>query len=165
MNEWISEPLRSDHGVEYFRCGNQALGNWLPQYALRAQPSGTARSYVWTRSDDVSVKAYYAITPTQVRRQEVPRAMAGGVGIVPGYLLARLALDGSLHSRGLGSELLIDALQVIVAAAETAGGRLTVVDAIDDKAAAFYRHHDFVPIAGERRLVMRVATARAVVGA
>jgi GNAT superfamily N-acetyltransferase len=89
--------------------------------------------------------------------------MAGGVEVVPAYLLARLALDQSLHGQGLGSELLIDALQVIVAAAETAAGRLILVDAIDDAAHAFYRHHDFVPIAGGRRLAMKVATARAAI--
>jgi len=79
---------------------------------------------------------------------------------VPGYLLARLALDVSLHGQGLGSELLIDALQVTVAAGDRAGGRLIVVDAIDQEAHDFYRHHGFVPIAGARRLAMKVATAR-----
>jgi hypothetical protein len=37
------------------------------------------------------------------------------------------------------------------------------VDALDDAAHSFYRHHDFQPIQGSRRLVMKVATARAAV--
>lgn len=78
-------------------------------------------------------------------------------------LLARLALDESRHGHGLGSELLIDALQVIVGASEAVGGRLIVVDAIDQAAHDFHRHHDFVPMAGERRLAMKVATARAAI--
>lgn len=40
---------------------------------------------------------------------------------------------------GLGSELLVDALERIVDAAQVGGGRLIVVDAIDDEARAFYR--------------------------
>lgn len=163
MSEWISELLRPEHVTTDFRCGHPSLDDWLRLYALRAQRSGTARTYVWTRPDDVVVTAYYAITPTQVQRQGVPRSMSGGVHVVPGYLLARLALDESLHGRGLGSELLLDALQVIVTAARTAAGRLIVVDAIDEAAFDFYRHHDFLPIAGERRLAMKVATARAAV--
>lgn len=110
------------------------------------------------------VRAYFAIAPTLVRRGDVSRSMSGGVEVVPAYLLARLGLDQSLHGQGLGSELLLDALRVIVAAAETAAGRLIVVDAIDDVAQAFYRHHDFIPVAGERRLAMKVATARAALG-
>lgn len=79
----------------------------------------------------------------------------------PAYLLARLALDGSLCGQGLGGQLLRDALEVIVAAANHAAGRLIVVDAIDDAAAAFYRHYGFQPVTGDpRRLVMKVATAR-----
>ena len=40
---------------------------------------------------------------------------------------------------------------------------MILVDAIDDAAHAFSRHHDFVPIAGGRRLAMKVATARAAI--
>ena len=49
----------------------------------------------------------------------------------------------------------------IVAAATNAGGRLIAVDALDDAAHRFYCHHDFQPIQGSRRLVMKIATARA----
>ena len=52
---------------------------------------------------------------------------------------------------------------MIVAAAETGAGLLILIDASDDAAYAFYRHHDFVPIAGGRRLAMKVATARAAI--
>lgn len=108
------------------------------------------------------VRAYYSIAPTQVAAEELPsRSLAGGYTVVPGYLLARLALDRALQGQGLGSELLIDALIRITDAASQAGGRLIVVDAIDDDAHGFYRHHDFQPVEGSRRLVMKVATARA----
>jgi hypothetical protein len=57
--------------------------------------------------------------------------------------------------------LLLDALERIVAAAADAGGRLIAVDALDEAAHRFYQHHDFQPIQGSRRLVMKIATARA----
>ena len=155
--------MRPDHQCGKFSCGQASLDEWLRAQTLRAQISGTARTHVWTRPEDDAVTAYFAIAPTLVRRGEVSRSMSGGVEVVPAYLLARLALDQSLHGQRLGSELLIDALQVIVAAADTAAGRLILVDAIDDTAHAFHRHHDFIPIAGERRLAMKVATARAAI--
>ncbi|GLW99808.1 hypothetical protein Misp02_38950 [Microtetraspora sp. NBRC 16547] len=42
------------------------------------------------------------------------------------------------------------------------GGRLIVVDAIDEGAADFYAHHGFLPVKGNPcRLVMKTATAQA----
>jgi len=104
--------------------------------------------------------AYYSIAPTQVTKADVPRSLAGGYSTIPGYLLARLALDTSLQGEGLGAELLVDALGRIVEAARTGGGRLIVVDSIDEQAHAFYRRHDFIPVEGAMRLYLKVATAR-----
>ncbi|WP_285706278.1 hypothetical protein [Microtetraspora sp. NBRC 16547] len=47
-------------------------------------------------------------------------------------------------------------------ASEAVGGRLIVVDAIDEGAADFYAHHGFLPVKGNPcRLVMKTATAQA----
>lgn len=160
MSVWKTGPLRDHHDLTRFESGVTALDHWLRLEARRADRSDTARTFVWTRGD-TTVDAYYSITPTQVRRDTVTRSLSGGVGVVPGYLLARLALDRRLQGRGLGSQLLLDAVQTIVAAADSAAGRLIVVDAIDERAATFYRHHDFRQVNGdESRLVMKVATAR-----
>ena len=53
----------------------------------------------------------------------------------------------------------------IVEAARRAGGKLLVVDAIDERAAAFYRLHDFVALpARSDRLVMKMSTAAKALG-
>jgi hypothetical protein len=47
-------------------------------------------------------------------------------------------------------------------AARTGGGKVLVVDAIDDAAASFYDHHDFEPIpANPRRLVRKLSSVAA----
>jgi len=80
-------------------------------------------------------------------------------------LLARLALDRSLQGQGLGGELLLDALSRAVQASEIAAARLMVVDAIDDRAAAFYEHHGFVAVPGNRqRLVQKMSDIAAALG-
>ena len=74
-------------------------------------------------------------------------------------ILAKLALDRRFQRKGLGAELLVRALERIVEAAKQAGGKLVVVDAIDDETATFYEHHDFVRLPGNpRRLVMKIST-------
>jgi hypothetical protein len=60
----------------------------------------------------------------------------------------------------LGAELLIDALGRIVEVARSGGGRLIVVDAIDEPAKAFYRRLDFIAVKGTTRLYLKIATAR-----
>ncbi|WP_211338714.1 GNAT family N-acetyltransferase [Georgenia muralis] len=107
----------------------------------------------------MSVRAYYAVAPTQLNREDgLSRSMSAGYTSVPAYLVARLAVDLELQGRGLGAELLLDALELIVEAAELGGGRLVVVDAIDEMARAFYEHHGFTRIGGSDRLVIKVAT-------
>jgi hypothetical protein len=160
MTDYLSAPLGPDHEVGAFRCGKQSLDDWLRGQARRAQAADTARTYVWTKPDSPGVLAYYSIAPTQVTKADVPRTMTGGYSAIPGYLLARLALDAGLHGQGMGAELLVDALSRIVEATRTGGGRLIVVEAIDERAKAFYRRHDFIPVEGTMRLYLKVATAR-----
>lgn len=161
MRTWTTSPLGEDHEVEHFDCGQPSLNDWLRQQAARAQQQGTARTYVWTPPHRVTVVAYFSVAPSQVSREDITRGLSGGVSAVPGYLLARLALDRDLHGHGLGGQLLLNALETLVEAAEIGGGRLIVVDPIDAAASAFYLHYDFTPIAGHTRLYVKFATARA----
>jgi len=157
-----SARLDDDHVLEGFDCGKPALNAWLLESAHRANTSGVAHVYVWTPFGESKVSAYYALSPTEVVRKDdgVPGSLAGGYSRIPGYLIGRLALDTTLRGQGYGEQLLLDALSKAVAAAEIGGGRLVVVDAIDDEAQAFYRHYHFQPVKNrEHRLVMKVATA------
>jgi GNAT superfamily N-acetyltransferase len=90
--------------------------------------------------------------------------MTGGYPRIAAYLIGRPALDQSLQGQGLGSQLLHNALRLLVRASDSAGGRLIVVDAIDENAHAFYRHHGFTPVAGTNRLLLKLATARVALG-
>lgn len=165
MSRWVSQALTDHHEVEAFDSGKPDLDRWLTEQSLRAHTAGSVHTTVWTQTDDPRVVAFHAIAPSQFVGEELPsRRLAGGYSAVPGYLIARLALHVSLHGQGLGSQLLLDALERISDAAALAGGRLIAVDAIDEHAHRFYRHHDFQPIPASSRLVMKVATARDALG-
>jgi GNAT superfamily N-acetyltransferase len=161
VTSFVSVALAEYHKLDEFDCGIPSLNEWLFTQAMRARGSGTAKTYVWTEAESDRAVAYYSIAPHQVHRAEVSSGSSGGVTNVPAYLLARLALDEKLHERGFGGQLLRDALERIVAAADVASGRLIVVDAIDDQAAAFYRKFDFRPVKDNPlRLVIKIATVR-----
>jgi GNAT superfamily N-acetyltransferase len=157
-----SARLGDHHNLDEFDCGKAVLNAWLHCQARRADSSGVAHVYVWTPAGEQEVCAYYAICPTEVIRGDagISGALAGGYSRIPGYLIARLALDASLHGRGYGAQLLLDALDKVVKAAEIGGGRLIVVDAKDDEAYEFYGRFDFTPVKNRRgRLVMKMSTA------
>ena len=157
------EPL-AGHDVEPFSCGNDALDEWLHRHARTATGQGT-RTYVLVDTDG-AVVGYFALTPHYLNRDEAPPRLARGAPRqIPAILLAKLAVDRSIQGQGLGAELLVRALDTIVDAARRAGGRVVVVDAIDDTAKAFYEHHDFQALPGhDRRLVMKLSTAAHALG-
>lgn len=170
---YASVAFAPEYDVSEFDCGVPSLNAWLRGQALRAQHAGTARTFVWLDEDALGqpdepdrVWAYYSLAPTEIVKAELTGGQAGGYSVVPGYLLARLAVHTYLRGHGYGSQVLVDALSRAYAAARLGGGRLIVVDAVDDHAASFYRHHNFVPVKGNPlRLVLKMETVRGLLGA
>jgi GNAT superfamily N-acetyltransferase len=133
------------------------LDEWLIDHARAAQARRTAQTFVWHRGDRM-VLAYYSLVAHLLQRAELPRALGrGGPRQIPAVLLARLALDRSLHGQGLGGALLAEALGRVVGVTETVAARFVVLDAHDERAASFYEHHGFRRIPGTLRLVQKVA--------
>jgi GNAT superfamily N-acetyltransferase len=139
---YLSERIAAGHELAAFACGEATLDRWLQSAALTADAMGIARTYVWTREN--AVIGYFSLCPHEVRRDELPSTLGHGAPrSIPAILLARLALDRRLHGQGLGSSLLLDALIRATDAIQIAGGRLIVVDAIDEPARRFSEHHGF----------------------
>jgi GNAT superfamily N-acetyltransferase len=159
------EPFVAGHDLHAFDCGHDALNSWLREHAERAAGQGT-RTYLLVKEATGAVAGYFAVAPHLLERDDAPPSVRRGASQrIPAILLAKLALDRSLQGQGLGAELLVHALTTIVAAARAAGGRLIVVDAVDENAASFYRAHDFKPSpADHRRLIMKLSTAAHALG-
>lgn len=157
----IVERLTAAHEVDTFSCGNEELDLWLSQSALSADRAGTARVYV--SLDAGRIVGYFALLPHHVRRADIPPGIGRGApDTIPGFLLARLAVAEELQGGGRGGDLLALALKKVLDAIVLGGGRLIVVDAIDERAAGFYRHHGFRPTPTDpARLVMKASTAAA----
>jgi GNAT superfamily N-acetyltransferase len=165
VHGFVSEPLADRHQFEPFSSGSDALDVWLQRYARHAQSMRSARTFVWHAGDDLVV-AYFSLAAHLVVRAELPRKIARGApDAIPAVLLARLALDRSLHGQGLGGELLLDALSRAVQASDVAAARLVVVDAIDEAAVAFYEHHGVTAVPGNRqRQVQKISDIAAALG-
>lgn len=62
---------------------------------------------------------------------------------IPVIILARLAVDVSLHGKGVGADLLHDAVLRCYRVAENIGVRAIMVHALNEEAKGFYAHHGF----------------------
>lgn len=152
-----------------FDCGEEAYNTWLAANAESVHNSGNAAVHLLIENvkplTDGKVVGYYALSPTQVVRDEMPKSVGrGGVNPTPGYLLAKMALDTSLRGDTVnrwGAQLLREALFTIVEAAAAGGGRIIVVDADNESLIPWYTSHGFKPTGvGDLRLYMKVSTAR-----
>lgn len=153
--DFVCEVLSDGHDSSTFESTQPALDEWLRKSARDSDGRNLTRTYVWHRGDNVVV-AYYTLMPYFIERDTLTKKQARGLpDRISCYLIARLALDRSLHGQRLGSQLLASALKRAAIGARDLGGRYVIVDAIDDAAASFYRHHGFEPIPGRHdRLVL-----------
>lgn len=155
------EPLRPDHDLQDFSNGRHpALDEWL-RHRARASEGLSARTYVVCASTPATkAVGYYAIATATAQRVDLPsaRLRRGMPEEVPLLLIARLAVDREVQGVGLGSALLIDALQRCAAAARIAGARGIIAHAIDMDAVRFYEKHGFVSASplGERTMLMPI---------
>jgi len=154
-----SEALADNHDLSRFDSGQPILDDWLRRHARGSDAKRQGRTYV-CHGGNGSVVAYFTLCPHVIERSELPRRLGhGDPDRISALLLARLALDRSLHGQGLGVELLLDALSRAVSASNQVGGRYVVVDAIDETAAGFYEHCGFRRCPGRDvlRLVRKVS--------
>jgi GNAT superfamily N-acetyltransferase len=149
------------HDVVGFDCDEPDLDAWLRDHAGPAARARVAQTFVWVAEDSARVVAYYALSAHAVPRTEAPSRISRGVpDPVPAALLAKLALDRSLHGQGLGDLLLADALDRIITASDAGPAvRAIVVDASTDRGRALYARFGFATAPGrDDRMIVRAET-------
>ena len=151
------EPLEPHHNVDRFECGREQLDRWLRAYAGQGQRRDTARTFVVCRQGETDVVGYYTLVASQVEQNEATSEVRSGTSKhfpIPVCLIARLAVDRSEQSAGLGRSLLLDALQRTDRASRTVAMRAVLVHALDEEAAAFYARFGFKPTSTEPLALM-----------
>lgn len=139
--------ISAAHDVRNFDCGQVALNEFLIKYALANTSAGITRTYVTTPVGQATVVGYFSVAAGSVQREAVPERIAKGTPRhpIPIALLARLAVDRNYQGRKLGQGLLKHALLKILEAGRVIGIRAVLVQAKDERAAAFYARFGFMP--------------------
>ena len=139
------ETLRSDHERAGFSSGVDALDRYFREQATQDVRRRATACYVALEAPGARIAGYYTLAAGGVPLADIPVSLAKRLPrypSVPVARLGRLAVDQAYRGRKLGSALLWDALTRSLRS-EIAVFAL-VVDAKDEQAAAFYRHHGFV---------------------
>lgn len=129
-------PLTAEHDVSAFDCGEPALNDWLRHRALKNE-SRFSRTYVVC--EETQVVAYFCISAGQVERAAAPgKLRRNAPDAIPVSVIGRLAVSRSHAGKGLGADILSDALRRIAAASQSIGIAAVLVHAKDDAAKRFY---------------------------
>ena len=135
--------LGADHNLAVFDCGESVMNDWLKRRAAGNQLSGASRTFVVADGAKM-VRGYYALAAGAVDRSAATSAIRRNMpDPIPVMVLGRLAVDLEYHGKGLGSDLLQDAIFRTTRLAQEVGIRALVVHALHDQARAFYLHHGF----------------------
>lgn len=156
------EPLSKVHDRASFSCGVESLDAYLKAQASQDVRRKANAVFVLTAAASPRrVIGYFTlcayglapgVVPDEARRH-LPR-----YPLVSTTLLGRLAVHVSHHGQGLGGVLLAEALHKAYVNADVIGSSMVVVDALDEKAAAFYSAHGFVRLPESSRLVLPMKT-------
>ena len=145
---WREVLLDKHHDRRRFDCSEPALNTFLARYARQNQKSNVARTFVAVQADEPTrILGFYSLAPTSIAFEQLPDALARALPRypLPAYLLARLAVDKTVQGQGLGGQLFLSAGERCLAAAREVGGVFMLIDAKNERAAAWYERFGGVP--------------------
>lgn len=129
-------PLTAEHDVSEFDCGEPVLNDWLRHRALKNE-NRFSRTYVVCENN--RVVAYFCISAGVVERAKAPgKLRRNAPDAIPVSVIGRLAVSRGHAGKGLGADILADALRRIAIASQSIGIGAVLVHAKDEAARRFY---------------------------
>lgn len=135
-------PIHTSDDFDPFCSGVPELDRWLQSRALSNEESGASRTFILKAGN--RVVGYYALTVGNVTHAAASgRVRRNMPDPIPAAILARLAIDQEWQGKGLGGDLMQDAVLRTLNAAETLGIRAMMIHALSDQAKGFYERYGF----------------------
>ena len=139
-------PLDAAHDRAAFNCGSEPLDRYLREQVTQDVRRRVAACFV-ALAEGQRIAGYYTLASASLLLADLPASVGKKLPrypTVPAVRMGRFAIDQAFKGQGLGGALLADALDRSVRS-EIAAYAL-MVDAKDEAAAAFYRHHGFIAL-------------------
>jgi GNAT superfamily N-acetyltransferase len=162
MTGWVRiEILGPAHDRSSFTCGVVALDSYLRERVTQDVRRRMAACFV--AASGRQIIGFYTLSAAAIPISDLPPDTARRLPrypTVPATRLGRLAVASEAAGQGFGGALLADAVRRALDA-EIASFAM-IVDAKDEPAATFYRHHGFIAFGAPGLcLFLPLATARA----
>ncbi len=155
-------PLGDGFNRTDFRCGSAPLDHYFHCPVAQNIRRHITASFIAVDADQ-RMAGHYTLASTSIVLGDLPSEVAKKrprYPTVPAVRMGRLAVDERHKGIGLGGALLADALARIGKAEIAAFAML--VDAKDESAAAFYRHHGLIALpSSPLTLFLSMASIRA----
>lgn len=138
--------LAKEYDRSSFHSGSGLLDDYLHRQVTQDIRRRVAACFV-ALTHEQRIAGFYTLSSASLPLTDLPADISHKLPrypSVPAARMGRLAVDRDFQGQGLGSALLGDAL--IRAARSELAAYALVVDAIDEAAADFYRHHGFISL-------------------
>uniref|UniRef100_UPI00333F21BE GNAT family N-acetyltransferase n=1 Tax=Castellaniella defragrans TaxID=75697 RepID=UPI00333F21BE len=138
--------LDAKHDRTAFNSDSEPLNRYFQSQVTQDIRRRVAACYV-ALTDEQHIAGYYTLASASLLLTDLPANIGKKLPrypTVPTVRMGRLAVDQAFKGQGLGAALLADALDR-AARAEIAAFAM-MVDAKNNAAAAFYRHHGFIAL-------------------
>jgi ribosomal protein S18 acetylase RimI-like enzyme len=142
-------PIEQGQDRSTFTSGSEPLDSYFRERVMQDVRRRVTACFV-ALSKDGRIAGYYTLASSSVYLGDLPAKLIKKLPrypSVPAVRMGRLAVDQAFKGQGLGGALLVDALTRVIRS-EIAAYAL-VVDAKDNAAADFYRHHGFLETASQ----------------
>ena len=156
------EPL-GRHDRTAFSCGVAALDDWFRLRAGQNEKRNVARIFV-AIDDQRGIVGFYSLSSFTFTIADLPPEYVKRLpryDVIPAALIGRLARDERVRGEGVGGLLLADAVRRVIGASRSLAVFAIVVEAMDEKAAAFYRDFGFAPFPNRPLRLFMPASAAA----
>lgn len=156
------EAFAPHHDRNAFFCGVDSLDRYLRTQAgqdIRRKANGVF--VLVDVSNPNAILGYYTLCATGLPSGDVPAAARKHIPrypLVSATLIGRLAVAAARQGGRLGAVLLADAVRRAYASAAIIGSSMLVVDAISERAAAFYEANGFLRLPDSMRLILPMQT-------
>jgi ribosomal protein S18 acetylase RimI-like enzyme len=153
------EPLGAQHDRKTFACGVEALDRYFREFVTQDVKRRVSNCFVAVGQGEVV--GYYTFAATGLALNELPPELAKKLPrypLVPAALIGRLAISTRHQGQKIGGALVIDA--VLRASRADPAVFAILVDAKDERAAAFYERLGFQRLASRpSSLFLPIVTA------
>ncbi len=149
MTAWHEEPISKKYDREAFDCGEEPLNEFLRRHARKSHERGGAKTFLAIDdADSKTIIGFYTLSPASVNYAQTPDIVRRGLARhdVPGFRLARLAVDSGWQGHGIGGQLLLAAGRRCLLAATEVGGVVLMIDAKNERVAGWYASYGAVPL-------------------